>query len=412
MSDDLICYIYKLIGWAKFSRRSPITVALFLSFAFAGTIGSAADCDEFVSWVAPAKNAYQKTHRIHPVPEIYKDLAVRYMPRIWVHPESWQPIDFDDYLANSRLVRTSDRKLLIAAPSVREMIALDYEEQCAAHLETDEVPSRNPAPIYIQVFRDQNPADQTDQWIYIKYNLVFDWSGLAVKISWLSRLGAWLSGGDLSRWHRLDIHIAAILAFDADRQLRMLTLAQHNHQQTFLAGIDFPKNQKPLLVAAARSNELYLDNGSTSPAAHRVVPFFTDVAYLIDSNEKPMFWATDITYGRNAGGKEIQLNPVFLEPGHPLADFAGLLAPPRRLLGIYIGRDGPPGYNYYALPAYTPLIDFAAMGFWQAGDTQLMQQIKSFIADKNDMHATDWNAMTIFMRKRLATAISNQGVGS
>ncbi len=108
----------------------------------------------------------QKTHRIHPVPEIYEDLAVRYMPRIWVHPESWQPIDFDDYLAKSRLVRTSDRKLLIAAPSVREMIALDYEEQCAAHLETDEVPPRNPAPIYIQVFRDQNPADQTDQWIY------------------------------------------------------------------------------------------------------------------------------------------------------------------------------------------------------------------------------------------------------
>jgi hypothetical protein len=75
----------------------------------------------------------------------------------------------------------------------------------------------------------------------------------------LSRIGAWLSGGGLSRWHRLDIHIAAILAFDADRQLRMLTLAQHNHQQTFLAGIDFPKNQKPLLIAAVRSNELYLD---------------------------------------------------------------------------------------------------------------------------------------------------------
>jgi hypothetical protein len=155
-------------------------VAFFLSFAFAGTIGSAADCDEFVSWVAPAKNAYQKTHRIHPVPEIYEDLAVRYMPRIWVHPDSWQPIDFDDYLANSRLVRTSDRKLLIAAPSVREMIALDYEEQCAAHLETDEVPSHNPAPIYIQVFRDQNPADQTDQWIYIKYNLVFDWNAMTI----------------------------------------------------------------------------------------------------------------------------------------------------------------------------------------------------------------------------------------
>jgi hypothetical protein len=392
----------------KLSKRLQIIVASFLFFAVAGSTCSAADCDEFVSWVAPAKNAYQKTHRIYPVPGIYKDLAVRYIPRIWVHPESWQPIDFDDYLAKSRLVRQSDRKVLIAAPHVRDMIVLDYEEQCAVHLETDEIPSRNPAPIYIQVFQDENPADAANQWIYIKYNLVFDWSGLAAKISWLSRLGAWLSGGDLHRWHRLDIHLAAILAFDATRQLRMLTLAQHNHQQTFLAGIDFPQNQKPLLAAAARSNELYLDDGGTLPSAHRVVPFFTDVAYLIDPAEKPLFWAIDITYGRNAGGKEIQLNPVFIEPGHPLADFAGLLAPPRRLLGIYIGRDGPPGYNYYALPAYIPLVDFAAMGLWRAGDTQLLQQLKSFIGDKNDMHATDWNAMVNFMRERLATAISNQ----
>ena len=385
-----------------------IIVASFLSIIFPAAIGSAADCDEFVSWVAPAKNAYQKAHRIHPVPERYKDLAVRYMPRIWVHPESWQPIDFDDYLAESRLVRTSDRKVLIAAPSIRDMVALDYQEQCAVHLETDDVSSRNPAPIYIQVFHDQNPADETGQWIYIKYNLVFDWSGLAAKISWLSRLGAWISGGDVGRWHRLDIHLAAILAFDADHRVRMLTLAQHNHQQTFLAGIDFPQNQRPLLVSAVRSNELYLDDGGTSPSAHRVVPFFTDVAYLIDPNEKPVFWAIDITHGRNAGGKEIPLKPVFLEPGHPLADFAGLLAPPRRLLGIYIGRDGPPGYNFYAPPAYIPLVDFAAMGFWRAGDTHLLQQLKSFIRDKNDMDGTDWNAMTIFMRNRLATAIANQ----
>jgi hypothetical protein len=129
---------------------------------------------------------------------------------------------------------------------------------------------------------------------------------------------------------------------------------------------------------------------------------------LIDPDEKPLFWAIDIAYGRNAGGKEIQLNPIFLEPGHPLADFAGLLSPPHRLLGLYIGRDGPPGYNYYALPAYIPLVDFAAMGFWRAGDTQLLQQLNSFIGDKNDMHATDWNAMVNLMRKRLAMAISNQ----
>ena len=189
----------------------------------------------------------------------------------------------------------------------------------------------------------------------------------------------------------------------------MLTLAQHNHQQTYLVGPDLPANQKPFLVAAFRSNELYLDDGRSTPAVHRVVPFFSDVAYLIDPNEKPWFWAIDIAYGRNAGGQEIELKPVFLEPKHPLADYAGLLAPPRRLLGMYIGRDGPPGYNYYALPAYISLVNFASLGFWRAGDHKLLLQLKPLIGDKNDMHATDWNAMVALMRGNLARAILNNG---
>ena len=170
----------------KLSKLPLIIVASLLFLVVTGATCSAADCDEFVSWVAPAKNAYQKAHRIYPVAETYRDLASRYMPRIWVHPESWQPIDFDDYLAKSRLVRTSDRKVLIASPVVQDMIALDYEEQCDVHLEADEVPPHNSAPVYIQVFQDENPADASIQWIYIKYNLVFDWSGLAAEISWLT----------------------------------------------------------------------------------------------------------------------------------------------------------------------------------------------------------------------------------
>ncbi len=71
----------------------------------------------------------------------------------------------------------------------------------------------------------------------------------------------------------------------------MLTLARHNHQQTFLPGRYFPVDTAPHLVAAFRSNELYLDGGQTVPVYHRVVPFFNDVAYLIDSERKPRLWA-------------------------------------------------------------------------------------------------------------------------
>ena len=317
----------------------------------------AAECDEFVSWVAPAKDAYFKKNRIYPIPDHIQVLAKQHMPQLWVHPESWQPIDFDDYLMKSKLIRKTDHKVLKVSPSAQYLATLDQEAQCSLYLDADEIIPNNPAPVYIQAFWDQNPADPDEKWIFIKYNLVFDWSGLAAEISWLSRLGAWLSGGHQDRWHRLDIHLAAILAFDSRKHLRLLTLAQHNHQQTFLPGLDFSDDQRLQLVAAFRSNELYLDDGRSVPSRHRVVPFFSDVAYLIDPTEKPRFWAIDVAYGRNAGGKEVMLKPVFIEPKHPLADFAGLLGPPRRLLGQYIGRDGPPGFNFYAPPDYVSMVN-------------------------------------------------------
>jgi hypothetical protein len=68
MSDYLYSGVYKSMDLAKLFKRLKITFASILIFAFTGTTGSAADCDEFVSWVAPAKNAYQRTHRIYPAP--------------------------------------------------------------------------------------------------------------------------------------------------------------------------------------------------------------------------------------------------------------------------------------------------------------------------------------------------------
>ncbi len=218
----------------------------------------------------------------------------------------------------------------------------------------------------------------------------------------MGHLGALLTGGGKERWHRLDVHTAVILGFDHQQRLRLLTLAQHNHQQTYLPGRDFPADQRPLLAAAVRSNELYLDKGEETAVEHRVVPFFGKAAYLIDPKQKPWLWGIDVAYGRNAGGEEVPFYPVFLEPKHPLADFGGLLAPPRRVFGMYIGRDGPPGYNYYAPPSFLSLPDFAAMGFWQAGNTELLREISPLLKGFDD---TDWEALVQIMRRRLRAAL-------
>jgi hypothetical protein len=380
---------------------------LFLIVSCWNIAGHAAECDEFVSMVATAKTSYQKEHRIYPVPDAIKALAQNYMPRLWVHPQSWHPISFADYLDRSRLIRKSDGQVVGQKPSIHSLRALDFDNQCATYLKSEEIKSQTPAPVYIQVFWDQSPAITTEKWTYIKYNLVFDWSGLAKKISWYSRLGVLMIGGDADRWHRLDIHTAAILAFDSNQHLRLVTLAQHNHQHTYLTGVDLPGIARPMLVAAVRSNELYLDQGEILPVSHRVVPFFNKVAYLIDPNKKPLLWAKDITFGRHAGGKEIPLKPIFIAPGHPLADYAGLLAPADRFLGMYTGRDGPPGYNYYAPPSYISLVNFAAMGYWRTGDRELLKAITPFLGD---LRKTDWRAIVQVMRGRLAEAILNQPV--
>jgi hypothetical protein len=397
----LKCRIYEIVCIA--------TIAAFCLSSVATT--RAADCDEFVTLVKPAKDAYMKGHRIYPIPESIMALARRYMPQLWVHPDSWQPIAFEDYLVGARVVRNRDDRVIMQQPDWRDLADLSDEAQCRVHLDAPEVTPHNPAPLYIQVFWDENPANPAERWTYIKYNLVFDWSGLAAEISWLSRVGAFLSGGRVNRWHRLDIHLAAIMAFDRQQRLRLLTLAQHNHQQTFLPGRDFASDSAPHLVTAFRSNELYLDGGQTVPVYHRVVPFFNDVAFLIDAARKPRLWARDVTYGRNAGGKEVQLRPVFIEPGHPLANFSGLLAPPRRILGIYIGRDDPSGYNYYALPAYIPLVDFAAMGYSRSGDKDLLRQLEPLIKNGDPMHGTDWKTMVTLMLSRLAKALLSGTTG-
>ncbi|MEE9436823.1 MAG: hypothetical protein V3V37_09065 [Candidatus Adiutricales bacterium] len=133
-----------------------------------------------------------------------------------------------------------------------------------------------------------------------------------------------------------------------------------------------------------------------------MVPFFDKVAYLIDPEQKPWLWAKDTTYGRNAGGIEIPLEPIFIKPKHPLADFSGLLGPPRRFFGIYTGQDGPPGFNYYAPPSYISLADFAAMGFWKEGDHGLLDEIGPLIDGPEN---TDWEGLVKVMERRLSEAL-------
>ena len=365
-------------------------------------------CDGFTSVVEPARAAYFATNRIYPLPADIYALAAKYKPRLVIHPDGQKPIDFADYLANANLLGPAKK----TNRPIADIAQLSYDEQCHSYIEPsrDPVISQPPYPWYLQAFRDQAPGDPSRQWTYLKFNLVFDWSGLGVDLGGLAQVGVTLLGGSAARWHRLDIHTAVVIAIDERGYQRAIAINQHNYVRTYLGGKDFVMTEPATVVAAFRTNELYLDSQKDTAEQFPVVRFYDDLLYLIAGEGKPFLLAQDLVVGAQAGGIELPTRLTVIEPQAPLAAFAGLLAPPKRLLGmIYTGRDGPMGYDYYSLPATVPLNRLTALGYWQEGDLALADQLRpllegiEFFGDEEE-----WQPLVQFMEKRIHLALEEQ----
>ena len=360
---------------------------------------SQADCDGFIRFSAASLDSYQAEHRIFPIPEDVQHMATKHLPSLWVHPDSYRPIDFDAYLSEASLHKVSGRGAIARAAEIRPAIgAMSREEQCATYLKSPEQPAAEIAPVYVQAYADHGP-NREPGWLYLKYTWVFDWSGLAEQRGWVSRIGAVLTGGNVNRWHRLDVHTSATLGLDANRTPRTLSLQQHNNKRTYVAGLDFPHGEPIHLAAAFNTNELYLDTGTSDKQTRRAVATFLQWAHLIDEQHKTLMWQRDEFVGRNAGGEQIRQQVVFIEPTHPLAAYAGLLAPKRRVFGLYVGRDGPPGYDYDGVSSFP---EAAIIGFWRENDTELLPILAEHLHGFSD---TNWAAITDYLRPKLSAAL-------
>jgi len=111
-------------------------------------------------------------------------------------------------------------------------------------------------------------------------------------------------------------------------------------------------------------------------------------------------WQRDEFVGRNAGGERIEQRPVFIEPLHPLAAYAGLLAPKRRILGMYVGRDGPPGYDFDGV---ADLPEATVIGFWREEDSAFLPVLAEHLHGFSD---TNWTAIADYLRPRLIKALA------
>ena len=388
--------------------RFFIIIGGFFFFVGCASLGNL--CEGFTQAVESARASYFSDHRIYPLEPKTRLLAEKYKPQLVLHPQGAAPIDFDDYFAITELVgpiSKTSRKV-----SMEDLAQLDYEQQCHSYLRSVErsVVSQPPYPWYVQVFRDKAPGGDYESWTYLKYNLIFDWSGLATNMHWMVRTGVALLGASPARWHRLDVHTAVIIGVDERGYQRTVTINQHNYVRTYLGGRDFDMTKPITIVPALRSNELYLDQGWTEAQRFPVVRFYDDIPYLISGEKKPFLAAEDLVVGAQAGGKEVPTRLWVIEPHHPVAAFAGLLAPPKHLLGsVYIGRDGPMGYDYYSLPAAVPLNRLASLGYWQEGNLTLAEKLETLIKEINFFDEEEsWNPLIRFMEKRLQTALEKQ----
>ena len=118
---------------------------------------------------------------------------------------------------------------------------------------------------------------------------------------------------------------------------------------------------------ALRSNELYPSSDSPEPVRHLAVRWPLFMKYLISGEDPPLMRGFDLTMGLRAGGTEVPYELALLTPCNPFYTAKIMLGEPRDFLGRYIGRDGPPGADYYTIPHLLPLEDLLQFSYLRDG---------------------------------------------
>lgn len=310
-----------------------------------------------------------------------RELLVRFRPRFILPPGSIRPIGFyEDYLPYTVLRRYSDKAVLEEKVSREEL----RRQQDNTQVYLEYRPERGKKPIkaggpvvFGRVYRERVPfpgerAGETRRLdlTFLKYNLVFPVSGLPAGLNRLA--GSILKGAGLDPrdWHQLDNFVAAHIVLDGRGKPIAVLLAQHNHHRAYLAGRDIalPADGRFVFDVALRSNELYPGSDPGIPVRHRVVRWSLYLNYLLSGKDRPLLSADDITYGRRAGGREVVYDLEFPSPCDPFYTAKIMLGTPRPFFGFDIGRDGPPGSDYYTVPELLPMGNLLKFSYLHDGD--------------------------------------------
>ena len=354
---------------------------------------------------------YQDRCITPPQPTTKKDreLLENFRPRFILPPGGSYPMDFyRDYLPYTVLRSWPGKKVI--AMDVNKGLLQKYRVDRGAYLDfdtgqyrsdgmdirrTEESPSsdldRVPA-VYGRVYRekvsfqDSKGGMEDHALTFLKYNLLFATSGLPAELSAWSRLLLTLGGFDRDDWHVLDNFVAVHVVLDENEDPIAVVLAQHNHHRSYLLGWDIPLPQdgRTAFDIALRSNEIYPASDSPDAVSHRVIRWSLYLDYLLSGENGPNLKGTDVTRGINAGGEEFDYDLKILSPCDPLYTSEMLLGQPRPFLGMYLGRDGPPGSDYYNTPKLLPMGNMLKFAYLKDGDPQDIALVRKAIDRKNE----------------------------
>lgn len=337
------------------------------------------------------------------IPEDDKDLLRKYRPRLILPPGGRYPIDFYRDFLPYTVMRRYPEKTIVAEKVTPNMLkanqdntriyldlqldrfraaGLDRKLEWTKQRNSDQ--DKKPA-IYGRVYRETVTFPKGEgeflshDLTFLKYNAVFATSGLPAKLPRGFETLLRVAGLDLEDWHELDNFGAIHVVLDEKKNPIAVILAQHNHHRTYLIGrdISLPEGGRMAFDIALRSNEIYPASDDTGPVKHRVVRWTLYMKYLLSGEDPPLFRGYDITYGLRKGGKEIPYDLVFLSPCDPFYTAKMMLGEPRPFLGRNIGRNGPPGADYYAIPSFLPLgnlLKFSYLHDYDPDDIAMIDQ--------------------------------------
>jgi hypothetical protein len=367
----------------KTSGRKIVVVAIVLGFALSGCGTESKGYRTFADYPGFKEYYADHCHDGGPAPltsDVDKELLRKHSPRLMLPPGGQYPIDFyQDYLPYSVLRRYPKRTVIAESVTPEVLKVNQHNPSVYLDLQLDRFraagPRRKPS-VYGRVYRetvtfpDGTGGEVSRNFTFLKYNVVFATSGLPARLPAGFETFLKLAGFDLNDWHQLDNFVAVHVVLDEKERPVAVILAQHNHHRTYLVGKDIalPADGRMVFDIALRSNEVYVDSQHALPVEHRVARWTLYLKYLLSGEDAPFFRGYDLTYGVNAGGREISYDLATLSPCDPFYTATIMLGEPRRFIWWYIGRDGPPGADYYEIPPLLPLGNLLKFSYLHDGD--------------------------------------------